>query len=475
MSRRRTESASGSHKSSKNDDFDDDKIDDDDLVQASFGDLAFDHIENFANPTDALTQKNTAKNASKKTAAKAKERSKSLDEDEYEPQQLPNGKWACNHKCKDKSACKHMCCRDGVDKPPKKPAKRSAPAEEAGSKATSKKDQTNGRKTQTKLQLTASKRRSSADIEMLDLTQQEKKRKTEYAKSGPKDFRNLHQLHRTIQKKDPPSSISSVMHKKPPYCYAAGGEHNLSFLDNDARIEELGSSSSDYGDLHIEEMYSYPEEPTRIRGEDETGHRQQKANSGLRDAPVDDSLPRSHKDHTDAFDDDDDSLLREAMIGLADSQDMQVAPRDADLRAFESTMNLDDEDEEFGDGDTTFILQTPPPSKPAQKNKVLKHKEPEECSPFFPKNVSQTESVHDGLDVLQPIKQTRAANRPAMTSMKHADRTESTAHEKSLKHISHDQEDIEPRAEEKSVPDGFKDLEPWLFAEFGDIIELVDE
>ncbi|KAK5118838.1 hypothetical protein LTR62_000047 [Meristemomyces frigidus] len=36
-----------------------------------------------------------------------------------EPQQLANGKWACNHACKDKTACKHMCCRDGLDKKPK--------------------------------------------------------------------------------------------------------------------------------------------------------------------------------------------------------------------------------------------------------------------------------------------------------------------------------------------------------------------
>ncbi|OJJ40268.1 hypothetical protein ASPWEDRAFT_123002 [Aspergillus wentii DTO 134E9] len=38
---------------------------------------------------------------------------------EEEPTRLPNGRWACNHKCKDKTACKHFCCRDGLEKPPK--------------------------------------------------------------------------------------------------------------------------------------------------------------------------------------------------------------------------------------------------------------------------------------------------------------------------------------------------------------------
>ncbi|KAK8165414.1 hypothetical protein BKA80DRAFT_271328 [Phyllosticta citrichinensis] len=37
---------------------------------------------------------------------------------EWRATKLENGKWACNHKCKDKNACKHMCCREGLDKMP---------------------------------------------------------------------------------------------------------------------------------------------------------------------------------------------------------------------------------------------------------------------------------------------------------------------------------------------------------------------
>ncbi|CAI7620851.1 unnamed protein product [Penicillium pancosmium] len=40
-------------------------------------------------------------------------------EEDYEPVRLANGNWACNHKCKDKTSCKHFCCRDGLEKPPK--------------------------------------------------------------------------------------------------------------------------------------------------------------------------------------------------------------------------------------------------------------------------------------------------------------------------------------------------------------------
>ncbi|KAL0946540.1 hypothetical protein HGRIS_012747 [Hohenbuehelia grisea] len=31
---------------------------------------------------------------------------------------LSNGKYACNHPCKDKTKCRHLCCREGLDDPP---------------------------------------------------------------------------------------------------------------------------------------------------------------------------------------------------------------------------------------------------------------------------------------------------------------------------------------------------------------------
>ncbi|KAG8728996.1 Sec63, partial [Ceratobasidium sp. 428] len=44
---------------------------------------------------------------------------------------LPNGNYACQHKCKDKTSCRHICCREGLPKPPPspKPPKPKKPAE----------------------------------------------------------------------------------------------------------------------------------------------------------------------------------------------------------------------------------------------------------------------------------------------------------------------------------------------------------
>ncbi|GIK05896.1 sec63 protein [Aspergillus viridinutans] len=40
-------------------------------------------------------------------------------ENEKEPSRLDNGRYACNHRCKDKTTCKHLCCREGLEKPHK--------------------------------------------------------------------------------------------------------------------------------------------------------------------------------------------------------------------------------------------------------------------------------------------------------------------------------------------------------------------
>ncbi|KAK6516462.1 Sec63 [Arthrobotrys conoides] len=47
-------------------------------------------------------------------------------EEPSEPKQRSDGKWDCNHRCADKSVCRHLCCREGLDKRPK-PKKKVAP------------------------------------------------------------------------------------------------------------------------------------------------------------------------------------------------------------------------------------------------------------------------------------------------------------------------------------------------------------
>ncbi|EUC66319.1 P-loop nucleoside triphosphate hydrolase, putative [Rhizoctonia solani AG-3 Rhs1AP] len=68
-----------------------------------------------SDPPEESTFKPTKKVKEKPTAAAEKNISK------LSKTRLPNGNYACHHKCKDKTACRHMCCRDGLPKPPPSP------------------------------------------------------------------------------------------------------------------------------------------------------------------------------------------------------------------------------------------------------------------------------------------------------------------------------------------------------------------
>ena len=93
----------------KADEFEDDDLDDADFVMAEAG---FRDIDEFEHNSKAPAHREP-----KRRKTDTIEHSKET----WQPQQLANGKWACNHPCKDKSQCKHLCCREGLDKRPKPP------------------------------------------------------------------------------------------------------------------------------------------------------------------------------------------------------------------------------------------------------------------------------------------------------------------------------------------------------------------
>ncbi|EAW06934.1 putative DEAD/DEAH box DNA helicase (Mer3) [Aspergillus clavatus NRRL 1] len=64
-------------------------------------------------------------NGTEEKSAKEIRAANPLTEAEKEPARLENGRWACNHRCKDKTTCKHLCCREGLEKPHKATRKQS--------------------------------------------------------------------------------------------------------------------------------------------------------------------------------------------------------------------------------------------------------------------------------------------------------------------------------------------------------------
>ncbi|KAK4553065.1 ATP-dependent DNA helicase MER3 [Recurvomyces mirabilis] len=196
------------------DEFGDAGIDDSDMAMAE-GD-AFVDIED-------LTEMNT------EPKAKRQKRSNSAQHTaDYEPRQLPNGKWACNHACKDKTACKHLCCREGTDKKPKPPKPKDT--KKQGSDLASDPKQT---------QLSMGKSRiATSTIKKVDA-------KLDAPRKGAKKSRvtqNLHRLHDSII-----TSAAKILLL--PTATSTSGASSLSFLPAVAAssTRRAGQYSSDYG------------------------------------------------------------------------------------------------------------------------------------------------------------------------------------------------------------------------------------
>lgn len=488
MSRRRVENLPVQRrKSVASDDFGDGDLDDDALVKASCGDLDFEHIDNFADPMDAITRSKTAKNKPAKEKGRAKAAAANNEDDDPAPVQLSNGKWSCNHKCKDKEACKHYCCKHGLDKPPKKTAPKRVPLDERYDHLTPKGSAQKDNKTQTKLQLQVSKRKTSHAIEELDLTQQEKKRKTAYAISGPRDYRDLHNLHKSVQKNDMPAPLHSVMTKKPAYCYGEGGEHQLSFLSQPATARP--KTSSEYGDLQFDDFTA---EPSALQTE-------QFDSIDLTAQHFPSKAPVASRG-SDTFDDDD-SLFSDAIVGLADSQDLQGHdPGPSSLHNNEARDAIDVA-QDFTDVD----FPTDHDSAGTQAASSSQLKQPRKTrAPFFESTSSpqQTQTFKPTQSTPQRDRRESHQDKAAMTLRHHAAPEEDGDEDEDvysdflsmldMPFAADDKENIagcDPpvkhgppvllieteQDEPEQMPEGFKDLQPWLFQEFGDIVELVDD
>ncbi|KAH0565973.1 hypothetical protein GP486_000619 [Trichoglossum hirsutum] len=227
------------------DEFRDDSIDDSDLAAAA-GDLEFEHIDRYADKRTSETRKNTLANRKSKQRISLTGQSEiESDEDGGAPRRLGNGKWACNHRCKDKTKCKHMCCRDGLDKPAKQPRKKTESA-------------LNDKNVPSLTAKIASKSASrpglavaaggvwkgdathSTDIEIVDLANGIGRGNWGPLKS--KEYWKLDILHSNTRKSAPVSSLSKRQSK---FSYAVGGKPDLSFAGI-GQTEASGEFNSEY-------------------------------------------------------------------------------------------------------------------------------------------------------------------------------------------------------------------------------------
>ena len=258
----------------------------------------------------------------------------------WQPTQLENGRWACNHRCKDKEHCQHECCKEGHDRPPRPPKKSVKVKDDSGGSTSKPKPKLQkGQKTLEIRQPLQRVRVASMDndIEFMDLSYE--KPKPVKAPEAP-GFKRLDQLHASTQK-TPTSKITSLMRQSSTHPASHGASQQLSFLPLHRQPQEHKDESTDYGPEILD--FELPDDPVEPTAEERfekdaamvaefTGT--QPAKSRLLD------LTSTNNGFGES-----DSLLEEALVGLADSQSIQKSaiPRDSRFKdtALPSTIEVD--------------------------------------------------------------------------------------------------------------------------------------
>ena len=235
-------------------------------------------------------------------------------------------------------SCKHMCCRDGVDKAPKAPKNSFVSAVSlvdsphlSGHKAK------NGRAAtaQKPAAPPVPKTQQEMGIETVDLANGQTSR--DYEARPPKAFRRLDRLHESVTKgRTAPVAIKNL----PSFDYAKGGQPQISFLNQDASAGKASDNpSTNYdadgmGDLPspsallgkpLDKADPYPDHTSTEYGSSwSDGLSPPLALIGQTN-PASGTYP--YNDSLEAFDlsqfNDDGSDLEAAMIGLSDSVTMK--------------------------------------------------------------------------------------------------------------------------------------------------------
>lgn len=275
ISKRRVESAtqpSQTSHSRDSDEFGNGGLDDLDLVEATDGD-GFVDIEKVPvhHPSNASngfhrSQKTSTKNAAATKCSGTKQAAVAhgVADDDWEPKRLKNGKWACNHRCKNKQACKHLCCKEGMDKAPSAPKQAKTTGPEAGNSTQRGKRNPNNKHLITGV-MTQNKPNpsrggpntgleTSRNVEHMDLTGVENHPATQ-AHQGVDELRT--ETKRARHETAPVSS--RISNKRPRYSYGSGEPLRLSFLHKEDEEEEAThapiTSDNDYSET-AEDMAS---------------------------------------------------------------------------------------------------------------------------------------------------------------------------------------------------------------------------
>ncbi len=352
-----------------------------------------------------------------------------------------------------------MCCREGLDKPPKASMKSNTVKTSASQQPIKQATTINRSKLPTALHGVRKGEGQSlkaTEIEKVDLTMRGKREG--HTTLGPQRPKDLNRLHSSVQKTAP---VDLITQRKPVFSYAKGRQPSLSFLDE--TVQDLGKASSDYDDDTW--MADFPSPSALVENA----------------APAASSLPSklSGENHGAAYDESI-SELEACMVGLDDSitLDNYKADRAPSVDPFNSQNDLDPDGLGNGLEANWSNLPKPPPTA-------------EQASKQHPESKSQR--IFMSTDSLQkpessPISRNTLGKRRVETLKDPEGLTDDALSTKKRKvsgdygvkaqHITRDSgarmSCNQEVPAETGVKLGWEGIDPALFAEYGDIVDMVE-
>ena len=341
--------------------------------------------------------------------------------------------------------CKHFCCREGLDKPPKAPKTSFIPA----STLVDGSDLLQSRPaTQSKLSIPMGTKSAqngcSSAIEKVDLVG--KDQPSGPPKKTPRQMQVLDKLHQSVNKR---ATVPTVTQKKPSIDFSSDDQSRLSFLRDDDRINPPQRDSTDYGDNSTTEFPSPTEllnqcNPTIV----------QTVNADRKDAFDTNSLEDFDLSQFDNDEWDTDA----ALVGLSDSVTMQEESKSAQ-RLLDSPMISDE---------PSSVPEMPAVSTRTGNNDKNPTRIPDKRPAEFSEKSHESQNVDQNSNVpkRQKLDRNEKANDQTVLSGQH--------HPSTIPGIGQPSPTLPaPPVIEKGHPAWVYELDPAFIAEYQDIVEFV--
>ncbi len=357
-------------------------------------------------------------------------------------------------KCADEiSRCKHLCCREGLDKPPKAPKTSFVPASTLVNVSDIPKSQPTK---QLKLALSTGIKPSPTArtnaIEKVNLANEHEV--SGPTKKTPRQMQVLDKLHQSVNKR---ASVPTVSQKKPSIDFSSDDQPRLSFLTDDDRMISTPRDSTDYGDNWTTEFPSPSELLDQTKRDVSRVSR-----SGFRDIETSNPDQTFDTNSLENFDlsqfDNDEWDTEAALVGLSDSIMMQEESNSAQQNLDLSTMKT-----------------APPRTVFAPNLPISNHKHdtaPTSIPDKRPAELSRTPSEDNN-----PTQTSKSSKRQKLNQTDHENYQAGSPIQQPLPHPTKIHQTPPPPPAAPVIKSGHPawvyDLDPAFIAEYQDIVEFV--